>query len=200
LFFVDRKRLKDYPRLDEAFHRGGEASYLSRVHPAHHMVINKALYKKIFELQCLAMWMTLKLREINLLAFPDWNRPEQIVVSQLRGLISAVAAHPEHRRMALIIALGQSDARTRPLVLRASGEALMPEGGPLVSGPQVGAVGGSFGPDEWRVLVACSQGRVVIHGEDGAAIDSAQAGHLPTISLETLQLKQPLGVKALAMQ
>ena len=43
------------------------------------------------------------LREINLVVFPDWSQPEEVLYPELVSLIKALATHPNCNQMTLLI-------------------------------------------------------------------------------------------------
>jgi hypothetical protein len=63
--------------------------------------------------------------------------------------------------------------------------------------PAVRGAGGSFGPDQWEVLLECCQARIMLPGEATATIKSLGADRLPAISLNALAAQQPLKFPAL---
>jgi hypothetical protein len=44
-----------------------------------------------------------KLRDINLICFPDWDQPEESLCSNIEKLISSILAHPDRSRITLLI-------------------------------------------------------------------------------------------------
>jgi FkbM family methyltransferase len=44
-----------------------------------------------------------KLRDINLIYFPDWEQPEEALYSELEKVIESILAHPDRSRMTLLI-------------------------------------------------------------------------------------------------
>jgi SAM-dependent methyltransferase len=190
LFFVERNRLGNYPRLAGVFERAGADRPLSLVHPDHYVGLHLHVVK---EMQCMAMRAALKLREINLLVFPDWRHPENVLRDQLRTLFAAILAHPDGQRIALIIDLGQEYQQLAGNLAAQLMNEVFARGGVLLpNAPGVSAVSHSFSPEEWAVLLACIQGRLVMPIEDSGAIVTHGVGQVPTLSLSTIQLRQPL--------
>lgn len=200
LFFADRARVEDYPPLAAEFQRAGQTPYLSRVHPEHVQTLFENAQKRIRNANRRAAEARLNLREINLLAFPDWNLPPDALLAQLRALLTSAVGHPDSQRLALVISIGRDTGSlgTR-LLSQVHGEVLMPGGKMLAPAPGVNAVGGpKFSPADWEALLDCVQGRIVLSGEDAAAIESAGAGALPRVSFESIQRREPIVLEPLA--
>ncbi|MEX0677530.1 MAG: class I SAM-dependent methyltransferase [Pirellulales bacterium] len=200
LFFVERARLADYPLLRAEFERVGDPPCLSRVHPDHYTILFDAFSKRLSETERLWIKAALKLRGINLLVFPDWRQPEGVVLGELRALLAAASAHPEHGRLCIVIDLGPDERSlgTR-LTSQAFREVLAPNGILLPAAPSVSCVGGPrFKALEWEVLLAVAQGRVILPAEDSRAVATVKAGRLPAITLAALEQRQPLNFQPLA--
>jgi SAM-dependent methyltransferase len=196
LFFVERKSLPKYPRLQAVFEADGDAPPLSLVHPEHYLDIYAALFDRMKQSQCLAMRATMQLKEINLAVFPDWSLPADVLFEQIRGLCDAFASHPQQARACLVLHLGPEPPVAMKLVEQAGREVRVPAG---AAPPAVRGAGGGFGPDQWEVLLECCQGRVTLPAEATATIEMLGAGWLPTIPLEALARQQPLQLQRVVM-
>src|SRR3569833_1886955 len=47
--------------------------------------------------------LSLNLKEIYLIVFPDWSQPEESLGLELQKLISAIATHPDSQKITLLI-------------------------------------------------------------------------------------------------
>jgi SAM-dependent methyltransferase len=197
LFFVRRDRLADYPLLSAQFERAGDRPYLSRVHPVHYTHLARSLNHQLYELRQHEIRSNLQLREINLVVFPDWRQPPEVLVGEFRALLSALLAHPQGGQLTVVINLGP-DASRAGLIEGPHREVLMSGGLRLASAPIVSAVGGSFGAKQWEVLLESLHGRIILPAEDREAVAAVKAGDLPTVTLQAIRAKQPLNRQRLA--
>jgi SAM-dependent methyltransferase len=191
LLFVNRDRLGDYPLLRAEFESAGDRPYLSRVHPVHYTLLARTLYHQLHELRHREIRSNLQLREINLVAFPDWGQARERLIGDFRALLSALLAHPQAGQLTCVINLGPDESRAQVLE-GPHREVLMPGGTRLASAPIVSAVGGSFGGPQWEVLLESLHGRIIVPSEDAQTVAAVKAGQLPRVTLEAIKAKQPL--------
>lgn len=193
LFFVERDRLRDYPRLAAAREQAGDEPPLALVHPRVFAMVHDHLLEKFWQSQRAAMRLGLKLRDINLAAFPEWSLGIQAMRDQLRSLFAALMAHPENHRIAVVIDMsGGFPQWTGNLLVEVAQEVFYVEGVQRPDAPSISAVGADFAQFKWDVLVGCLQGRVVLPQENPAVAAQRGAAQLPGFSLEMLAGKQSL--------
>jgi hypothetical protein len=144
---------------------------------------------------CTSMRYAVGLREINLIVFPDWSQPRDVIVNDIRSLLKAVLAHPERKRVTVVFYARQeqNEDLINPLLDLAC-EIVRPGGVPLPDGPGVAAVGPSFGPQQWEILLNCLQARVALAHEDAGAIATMGALQLPNVALTAVQTGKSLVV------
>jgi glycosyltransferase involved in cell wall biosynthesis/tetratricopeptide (TPR) repeat protein len=58
-----------------------------------------------------------RLREINLIAFPDWNQPEDQLEASLIALLTQILTHPDRDRLCLLIDTSNTDPETADLAI-----------------------------------------------------------------------------------
>lgn len=197
LFFVERARLARYPRLDKQFQLDGDRPDLSRVHPLLYTNLLQSYHDQLSELRRLNICSSLRLRDFNLLVFPDWRLPPAEVQRDLRALLLALVGHPQSQRVAVVINFG-SDPSGAQLAEQVHREVNVSSGAILASARGISGVGSSFGPVQWEVLLECAQGRVILPCEDAVAIAAVKAGSLPAVTLEAIRSRQPLNFQPLA--
>jgi len=126
---------------------------------------------------------TYRLQVHNLLAFPDWEQPDEVLFENLLMLLKGVFALPEGDRTTLLIYTGEVDAETADMALSSvtlhlltEEDLSVDEGGPelVLLTPMDVAV--------WRSLLPHLQGRVVLPQEDGGAIAKVGADSVPTVT------------------
>ncbi len=76
LFYVDRARLAEFPKLAAAAKTQLPEQPLGLVHPEHYWGVHQFLLEQLTEARCVNMRGALKLRELTLLAFPNSTVPE----------------------------------------------------------------------------------------------------------------------------
>jgi SAM-dependent methyltransferase len=190
LFFVDRKRLRKYPKLADAFATAGENSGLSLVHPDQYdMACNR-----IHELQCAAMRRAARLRQINLVAFPDWEKDARTLSQELRQLLAAIVDHPERQQLTLVINVRGDEAAAAGMMSQLVEETIRSNGRPPHENPEVAGVGRAFGVEEWSTLRDCLQWRVPLANEDQAMVSATKAVLLPAVDVAELRAGKPLAV------
>jgi len=187
LYFVQRDRLAEYPALAGAFEPNRETP-LSFVLPEFYEFRQKTSREQLRQSMCHAMRLAVGLREINLIVFPDWSQPRDVVVQEIRSLLTAILSHPDRRRVTVVFyARQQQDTDLINPLLDLACEIVRPGGIPLPDGPGVAAVGPSFGLKEWEILLNCLQGRISLPHEDTGAIATMGALQLQKIPSARVQ-------------
>lgn len=195
LFFVDRARINDYPMLQQVYRREGDRPPLSIVHPSQYLNVVQHLLKQFRESQRAAARGGLQLRELNLVAFPNWSLPPDRVRAQLRSLLTAAVAHPQAARMTLVIDItNQRHEFPSQLTREAIGQHITPGGMQRPGTPNVAAVTGNFEAEQWEILCSCLQRRIILPDESPQALAASGALSLPSISLEALMRREVIGV------
>ena len=65
--------------------------------------ISKEEYWNMSKVSNSSLTEELKLKEINLIVFPNWNLSEELIISELEELIRAVGIHPDRQQITLLI-------------------------------------------------------------------------------------------------
>ena len=172
MFFVDRRRLPNYPLLAEEFGRAGEHPPLAFVHPETYLRQFDLMTQKIRESVGLAMRDVARLRDINLVAFPDWNQPLETVAAQLSDLLRALLLHPDRRRITLVVNVaGPREPQAAEVLAQLVAQYINAKQRAAADNPEVSAIGRSFGPEQWEVLMSCVQWRVTLARRPGGDRD-----------------------------
>lgn len=193
LFFVDRKRLGEYPRLASEFGRVGPEPPLAKVHPNIYLHVVDHLIKSQQDSWKFALQATTRLRDFNLLVFPSWSQPEQRVRDQLRRLFACLLAHPNGGSVSLLVdTVHEPCGMAEKLVAQVTREVFAFTGSENSRRPSISTTGIGLGRDQWEILLNCWQARVVLPDNNAAAIEFAGAQSLACISLSDLECGQPL--------
>ena len=118
--------------------------------------------------------LPLKLREINLIVFPDWFQPEESLSLDLERVIRAIATHPDRSQMTLLIDTSSiSDESANLLLSSVVMNLLMQEDLDVTESPEISLIG-QLDEMQREVLLPRIHARIVLENENQQAI--AQAG------------------------
>ncbi len=127
------------------------------------------------------------LRRINLVVFPDWNQPEDILYPELINGIKAIATHPNRDQITLLIDNSNlSDEEANLALSSVMMNLLMEEELELDDSVEIRLMG-ELNLSQWSALRTQLQGRIQLQAENQATIQQVQADQLPIYSIETLQ-------------
>ncbi len=195
VFYVRRDALASYPLLAEQFARAGDVVPLPLVHPWVYLTLFNNQEKVISELrrdletaQRAVISTMLKLREINLMVFPDWTLPIAAQREQIRDLCAATMAHPDASRMTLVAHL--PDQAARDVLIRAADEARSLVGSRGAGEPIWASLDDAFAA--WPLLFGLIQGRVALPHDNKELIARSAADALGEVTLATLRAGRPL--------
>ncbi len=192
-FFVDRKRLGEYPLLAAEFARVGPDPPLARVHPNIYLHVVDQLIKIVQGSWTLALQSTMRLREINLLVFPSWAQPAELSRFQLRRLFAALLAHPDAGRVSLLIDTAhEPPGFAEKLVAEIEREVFASAAARNAPRPNVTTTGVGFDGYQWELVLPCWQARVALPDENPAAVARAGADSLSRVSLNDIEFGQSL--------
>jgi FkbM family methyltransferase len=124
---------------------------------------------------------TLNLREINLIAFPNWHLPEPQIYQALMDALSTAIEHPDKSRLKLLIDTNGTDEETANWMLSDVAMQLLSEHSDIVDQdePDVLLLQ-PLSESQWQELRPHLTARIQTEGETQAAI--AQVAHLPVLA------------------
>ena len=123
------------------------------------------------------------LRDINLVVFPDWNQPEEVLYPELVSLIKALATHPNRSKMTLLIDHQNiSDEDANLALSSVMMNLLMEEELELDDSVEIVLIG-QLNSSQWSVLYSQLQGRIKLNAENQEAIASVGAEIIPIYDL-----------------
>lgn len=135
---------------------------------------------------------TLRLREINLVVFPDWEQPEEILASALKKLLIATVNHPNNDQIMLLIdSSGFSEEEASLVLSSVAMNLLMQEDLELANVAAEFSIIGELTAVQWQALLPCIQARIGLEHENQAAIAQAKATSLPVWELDNFS-SEPL--------
>ncbi|MCC5636096.1 FkbM family methyltransferase [Nostoc sp. CHAB 5844] len=132
-----------------------------------------------------ASLLSLNLKEINVIVFPDWSQSEELVGLELESVIKAIATYPDSQKTTLLI--NTSNINTEDAELLLSGltmNLLMEEDLDISEGLEISLVG-SLADIQWQALLPRLSSRIIIEHEDKAALAELLLESLPACELES---------------
>jgi FkbM family methyltransferase len=136
-----------------------------------------------------------RLRDYNLLAFPDWEQPEDQLFESLSLLLQSVLLHPQRTRITLLLDATGVDPEAADWAISSVVMHLMeqtdvePEGAPeivLLSEMESDPTQGEAPLQRWRILLPFVAARVVLQRESSMVEVGAEAGTVTSCPVETL--------------
>ena len=121
-----------------------------------------------------------KLREVNLLLFPDWNQSEEALYPELMGIIKAITTHPNRNQITLLIDAHELSNEDADLALSSIiMNLLIEEEVELDHTVEIYLIG-QLSMLQWSALLPQLQGRVVLQHENTEFISFVEANPIPT--------------------
>jgi glycosyltransferase involved in cell wall biosynthesis/predicted O-methyltransferase YrrM len=137
-----------------------------------------------------ATLLSLKLKEINLIIFPDWSQPEELIGLELQQVMKTVATHPNSEKTTLLIVTGNSTAEDAELFLSSVVmNLLVEEDLDVTEGLEISLVG-NLADIQWEALLPRIHARIVLEHEDINALNQAKAETLTSYKIEDFSQAQ----------
>lgn len=152
-----------------------------------------ALFQELFRKhQAIALTDSLKLRDINLIIFPDWSQPEDLLYQELASVITRLVDHPDKSQITLLIHrsnLSEDDANLflSDVVMNL----LLEEDLDVADGPEISLVG-QLGEMQWEALLPQIRAWIVLENENQQAMPTAwttaavKAENIPSYEIDGL--------------
>jgi SAM-dependent methyltransferase len=192
LFYVDRARLSEFPKLAAAAEAQLPDQPLGLVHPEHYWGMHKYLLDQLEEARCAIMRGSFNLRELTVLAFPDSTEPEPAFRAQVSALTAAFWTHPQRQRISLVICHSEGRESWAQAIFKEVLASVRGSEPPVGDELHIAAVNTNFPSDQWPILLACSRARVALPSDDAASIARAGAAGLSVVTLSAIENKQLL--------
>jgi hypothetical protein len=131
-----------------------------------------------------ATLLSLNLREINLIIFPDWSQPEEIISEELEQVIKASATHPNSNKITLLVDKGNLDEEEVSLILSGvSMNLLMQEDLDISESAEISLIG-QLSEVQWQALLPRIQARIVMKNENQDAIALFKLDTMPCCQMD----------------
>ncbi len=131
----------------------------------------------------------LKLREINLVTFPDWLQPEELLLADLTDVIRKLGLHPDKSKLTLLIDTRNSNnCEIEPELILSSillNLSLNEELDTTEDGLEISLI-----PDltskEWEALFQKLYGRVILNNEDRESLEVLKSKKIGAFKLDDI--------------
>lgn len=138
-----------------------------------------AMAKKVRSALIEATLLPLKLKDINLIVFPDWQQPEESLGRELEQVLAAAITHPDKNRLTLLIEASNISEEDANLFLSSvTMNLLMQEDLDVTEGPEISLVS-KMGEIQWEALLPRLKARIILENENKEALAAAKAENLP---------------------
>lgn len=138
----------------------------------------------------------LKLREINLIIFPEWSQPEESLCADLQQVIEAIATHQNSSQMTLLIDIGNISMEDAALILSSvSMNLLLQEELDISEGPEISLIG-ELSEIQWEALLPRIHARIVLESEGQSSLIESRDKNIPSYKLDSFSSKQLHELKA----
>jgi hypothetical protein len=126
-----------------------------------------------------------ELNQINLIIFPDWSQPEELLCNELEQAVRAIGTHPNRSQMTLLVYRGKMNEEDAALILsNVSINLLMAEDLDVSERAEISLVG-QLSEIQWKALLPRLQARIVLENEDKEVIAKLLVEKLPQCSIES---------------
>ena len=155
----------------------------SRAHSAQMGALFQELFQKY---QTDTLNKNFRLRDINLIIFPDWNQSEDSLYQDLASVISTLVARPDQSHVTLLvdttnISEEDADMALSSIVMNL----MMSEDLDVDDGPEITLIG-QLSEMQWEVLLPRIHSRIGLENENHEAIARVKATNLPCCELDNL--------------
>ncbi|MDF5734215.1 MULTISPECIES: CmcI family methyltransferase [unclassified Nostoc] len=120
-----------------------------------------------------------RLKDINLIIFPDWSEPEDLLYQDLASVISTLTTHPDKSHITLLIDTHNVSEEEADMLLSSLTMNLLMEGDvDITEGPEISLLG-KMSDTQWKTLLPRINTRIALATDNQQAIAQAKAETLP---------------------
>jgi predicted O-linked N-acetylglucosamine transferase (SPINDLY family)/cephalosporin hydroxylase len=150
-----------------------------------------ALFQELLrKYQANALGNELKLRDINLIIFPDWSQPEESISEALASAIRAIVTHPDKSHITLLIDTSKIADEDAELALSSIVMNLMMEEDlDVTDGPEISPIA-QLSEMQWQALLSRLHARIVWENGTPQAITYPGVNNLPILELNHFSSKR----------
>jgi glycosyltransferase involved in cell wall biosynthesis len=134
--------------------------------------------------------LSLKLKEINLIIFPDWSQPEEIIGLEIEQVVKAIATHPNSENITLLISTRNIAAEDAELFLSSVAmNLLVQEDLDVTQGLEISLIA-NLADIQWEALLPRIHAKIVLEHEDKNAVKQAKAEAMTSYQIESFSQAQ----------
>ena len=131
-----------------------------------------------------ATLLSLKLKEVNFIIFPDWSQPEELIGLELQAVIKAVATHIDSKKTTLLINTANIAVEDAELFLSSVVmNLLVEEDLDITEGLEISLVA-NLADIQWEALLSRIQARIILEYEDTNAVIQVKAETITSYDIE----------------
>ncbi|MEH2312106.1 MAG: class I SAM-dependent methyltransferase [Nostoc sp.] len=128
--------------------------------------------------------LSLNLKEINLIIFPDWSQPEELIGLELQRVMKAVATHNDSQKTTLLINTNNIAFEDAELFLSSVVmNLLVEEDLDITEGLEISLVA-NLADIQWEALLSRIQARIILEYEDTNAVSQVKAEIITSYDIE----------------
>ncbi|MBW4686213.1 MAG: FkbM family methyltransferase [Komarekiella atlantica HA4396-MV6] len=144
------------------------------------------LFQELFyKHQAIALKEQLNLKDINLIIFPDWLQPEDLLYQDLANVISTLTNHSDKSRLTLLIDTHNVSEEEADMLLSSLTMNLLMEGDvDITEGPEISLLG-KMGDMQWKTLLSQIHTRIALRIDNQQAIAQVKAETLPSFDVDS---------------
>jgi predicted O-linked N-acetylglucosamine transferase (SPINDLY family)/glycosyltransferase involved in cell wall biosynthesis len=145
------------------------------------------LFQEVFyKHQAIALKEQFNLKDINLIIFPDWSHPEDLLYQDLASVISSLTTHPDKSHITLLIDTQNISEEEADMLLSSLTMNLLMEGDiDITEGPEISLLG-KISDTQWKTLLPRINTRIALATDNQSAIAQAKAENLPSCDVDSL--------------
>ncbi|GAA6617111.1 CmcI family methyltransferase [Scytonema sp. NUACC26] len=132
-----------------------------------------------------ATLLPLKLKQTNLIMFPDWSQSEDLLNKELDRVIGAIATHLESKQTTLLIDTSGISYEDAELLLSGASLNLLMQRNIDVSEELTISLVGELSQIQWEALLSRIQRRIVLEPENTPIITHLKADNLPSLDWDS---------------
>ncbi|MDZ7993357.1 MAG: glycosyltransferase [Nostoc sp. EfeVER01] len=127
-----------------------------------------------------------RLGDINLIIFPDWLQPEDLLYQDLASVISTLTTHPDKSNLTLLIDTQNiSEEEADMLLSSLTMNLLMEDDVDITEGPEISLLS-KMSDTQWKTLLPRIQTRIALATDNQQAIAQAKAETLLSCDVDSL--------------
>ncbi|MCC5601515.1 FkbM family methyltransferase [Nostoc favosum] len=131
-----------------------------------------------------ATLLSLNLKEVNFIIFPDWSQPEELIGLELQRVMKAVATHIDSKKTTLLINTANIAVEDAELFLSSVVmNLLVEEDLDITEGLEISLVA-NLADIQWKALLSRIQARIILEYEDINALNQVKAETLTSYEIE----------------